>query len=197
MFRKLLRNGLLASSVGLFTLGAAALVVVPVIPAMAQPARPFSPRVFPDQQTAYWRFSINFNSCVYAALTCSVRVGALPYNAFLVRGYQQVTTTFSGGGITAFTVALGTAPATANIVAAQSALTAGNGAALTMAAIGVGVTGNGIAQSGAQGGFDLWATLTATTGAPTAGSAQYVIEFIAPNDGSCAPVPSGATAPAC
>ena len=54
MFQKLLRNGLLASSVGLFTLGAAALVIGPVIPAMAQSRpRPFSPRVFPDQQTAY------------------------------------------------------------------------------------------------------------------------------------------------
>ncbi len=67
----------------------------------------------------------------------------------------------------------------------------------TMAAIGIAVTGNGIAQTGPNGGFDVWATLTATTGAPTAGSAQYVIEFIAPNDGSCAPVPAGATAPAC
>jgi hypothetical protein len=84
-------------------------------------------------------------------------------------------------------------------MAATTVLTAGNAVAQTIAAggLGVTVTGNGIAQTGALGGFDIWVTLTYTVAVPTAGAAVGIIEYIQPNDGACAPVPTGATAPGC
>jgi hypothetical protein len=36
-----------------------------------------------------------------------------------------------------------------------------------------------------------------TGAAPSAGQAVIVLEYFAPNDGTCAPVPIGATAAAC
>lgn len=155
----------------------------------------FSPRVFPTQQTHYLRFTVNFNSCALAAGTCSVKVGALPYNAFLISATQQVTTAFNSG--TTDTVALGTASGGAQLVAAQSVHAAGDATALTLVHPGIASVGNGIAQSGANGGFDVWAVYAQTGAAPTAGQAVYLIQYAAPNDGSCAPVPLGATAPAC
>jgi hypothetical protein len=167
------------------------------IPALAQ--RSPAPRMFNDQQTHYLRFTVSFNSCVLAAppSSCSVKVGAVPYNAFMIRAYQQVTTAFAGA--TVANVAFGTASGSANLVAAQSVLAAGGATALTIVAAnaGITVTGNGIAQTGALGGFDIWATINITVAPLTAGQATYVFEYIAPNDGSCTPVPTGATAPAC
>jgi len=177
---------------GLFALGLAALVALPVLTIPAQAQRSPAPRLFPDQTSAYIRATVNSNSCVMVSLTCSVKLGALPYNSFIVRAYQQVVTTFSGGGVTALTLALGTSVGSGNIVAAQSALTAGNASVLTVVA-----GGNGIAQTGTLGGFDIFATLAATTGAPTAGSVVVVLEYIQPNDGSCTVVPTGAVAPGC
>ena len=184
---------------GLFALGLAALVALPVLTIPAQAQRSPAPRLFPDQTSAYIRATVNSNSCVMVSLTCSVKLGALPYTSFIVRAYQQVVTTFSGGGVTALTLALGTSVGSGNIVAAQSALTAGNASVLTVVAGGLGttVTGNGIAQTGTLGGFDIFATLAATTGAPTAGSVVVVLEYIQPNDGSCTVVPTGAVAPGC
>jgi hypothetical protein len=197
MFRKLVNNITGGFAAGLFALGVAALVVAPIVPASAQATRPTAPRSFSDQQTTYLRFPINFNSCVPVALTCSFRVGAVPYNSFLVRAYTQTFTTFTGA--TTATVSFGTSAGSANIMAAATILTAGNAVAQTIAAggLGVTVTGNGIAQTGALGGFDIYATITYTVAVATAGAAVGIIEFIEANDGSCAPVPTGATAAGC
>jgi D-alanyl-D-alanine dipeptidase len=192
MFRKLTIAGMLG----------AGLITALIAPAQAQ--RSFAVRSFPDQQVHYWRFTVNFNSCQLpaAAGNCSVRVGALPYNAFMLRATQQVTVAFNS--TTTDTLALGTTSGSGNIVAAQSTHAAGPAAALTLAnpglgAVGAGVTGNGAAQTAQLGGgFDIWATIAYTGAtAANAGQAIIVLEYAAPNDGSCAPVPANATAPAC
>lgn len=189
---KLMRHIGASLASGLAVLCVLALVTVPVL---AQ--RSSAPRFFTDQQTTYLRFAINQTSCVPVTLTCTFKVGAVPYNAFIVRAYTQTFTTFTGA--TTATVAFGTAPSSANIMAAATILTAGNAVAQTVAAggLGVTVTGNGIAQSGALGGFDIYATITYTVANATAGAAVGIIEFILPNDGACTAVPTGATAPGC
>ena len=158
----------------------------------------FSPTLYPSQQTHYLRFALNFNSCVPVSLACSVKVGAVPYNAFLVRAFTQTYTTFSGGGVTAFAASFGTTSANANeILTTTPLLTAADAVTVTLTHPGATATGNGIVQTGANGGFDIWVKLTATTGSPTAGSAVGIIEYIAPNDGSCTMVPMTQTAPGC
>jgi hypothetical protein len=99
----------------------AAGLLILAVASSANAQRSFAPRIFPDQQTHYWRFSVNFNSCLYVALTCSVKVASLPYNSFLVRAYQQTTTTWNAG--TSASIALGTAVGSGNIVASQAATT--------------------------------------------------------------------------
>jgi hypothetical protein len=197
--RNILRN--LVASAGLALSMLAVGVICMPAPALAQlstaPRGPV-PRYFQTQQVGYLRFTVNFNSCALVANTCSFKVGALPYNAWLLRASQQIITSFNSA--TTDTVALGTASAGVNIVAAQSVHGATGGAtALTIVAANVGIaaTGNGIAQTGLNGGFDVWATYTQSGAAPTAGQAVYVLEFVFPNDGSCAPVPLGSTATAC
>jgi hypothetical protein len=158
----------------------------------------FPPRQFATQQVHYTRFVVNFNDCVLVANTCSVRRGALPYNAFLLRAWQQIITSFNSA--TTDTLALATTTGGGQIVAAQSVHGASGGAtALTVLAANVGIaaTGNGIAQTGAEGGFDIWAVYAQTGAAPTAGQAVLALEWLAPNDGQCAYVALGATAPAC
>ncbi|HEX4828311.1 MAG TPA: hypothetical protein VFV12_08800 [Xanthobacteraceae bacterium] len=180
---------------------AAAIAVQSIGPGWAQLSTPLRnpvPRVFQTQQVHYLRFVVNFNSCVLAAGTCSYRVGALPYNAFLIRATQQIITNFNSG--TTDTVALATSSGGAQIVAAQTVHAGAGGAtSLTIVAANVGIaaTGNGIAQTGFNGGFDVWAVYAQTGAAPTAGQAVYVLEYIGPNDGACAFVPLGATAGAC
>ena len=180
--------------------GVCSLIAALLAPAFALGASAaFPPRVFPSQQTHYLRFTVSFNACVLAAGSCAVKVGALPYNAFVVRGYQQIVTNFNSG--TTDTLSVGVSPSNANeLVAAQSVHAgAGGVTALTLAATGSGTqaTGAGTAQTGSNGGFDVWVKYTQTGSAPTAGSAVIVLEYFAPNDGTCTAVPSGASAPAC
>jgi hypothetical protein len=134
-----------------------------------------------------------------ASFVAQVKVGALPYNAFLVGGHFQVYTTFSGGGVTALTASLGTNSdgGSANIVNAQSLLTAGAAGSLTLVNPGATATGNGLIANGANGGFDLWLTLSATTGYPTSGNAMMSLEYLAPNDSGATRVPIGGSAPGC
>ena len=199
--RKFIRN--LVASVGLalsvLAIGVLSAPEVALAQLSTAPRGPV-PRYFQTQQTGYLRFAINFNSCVYVTLTCTFKVGSVPYNAFMMRAYTQNITTFSGGGVTAMTASFGTTSSAAtNLMAAVTILTAGNAVTQSLAAGGLGttVTGNGIAQSGLNGGFDIYVTITATTGAPTAGAAMGLIEYAFPNDGSCAPVPLGSTAAGC
>jgi hypothetical protein len=158
----------------------------------------FPPRYFQTQQTHYVRFTVNFNSCVLVSNSCTFKIGALPYNAFVVRGTQQIVTSFNSA--TTDTVAVGITSTNANeLVAAQSVHGAAGVSTLTIAATGAGtqVTGNGATQTGSDGGFDIWVKYAQTGAAPSAGQAVIVLEYFAPNDGTCAPVPIGATAAAC
>jgi hypothetical protein len=157
----------------------------------------FSPRLFPTQQKHYLRFTVAFNSCTYVSLVCSVKVGALPYNAFVTNGWFQTTTTWNAG--TSASIGLGTVTPAVNIRASTNDTTAAAGAAMTIvsANIGLAITGNGIAQSGTGGGFDVFATITIVGALPTAGQSTYIIEYVAPNDGSCVNVPLGSTGVAC
>lgn len=178
----------LALSACLFATGVYALVV----------PQAFPPRQFPTQQVHYDRFVVNFNDCVLVSNTCSVRRGALPYNAYLLRATQSIITSFNSG--TTDTLALATTSGGGQIVAAQSVHgAAGGGTALTVvaASVGTAATGGGIAQTGALGGFDIWSVYAQTGAAPTAGQAVIVLEWVAPNDGSCVYVPNGSTSPAC
>ena len=124
----------LRSAIILLTVGALAPA------ALAQ--QQFSPRQLSDQQTTYTRFAVNFNSCALPATagSCSFKVGAVPYNTFIVRGYMQVYTAFNS--TTTDTVAIGTASAGAQLVAATSTHTAGPGAALTIVAANLGNGGH-------------------------------------------------------
>jgi hypothetical protein len=160
----------------------------------------FAPRQFQTQQTHYLRFTVNWNSCVPVG-NCSVKVGALPYNAYLLRISSEGTVAF---GSTTNLISLGTTSGGTNIMAAVTGFEAAtNATTRTIVAANAGVgqsttgVGNGSAQTGTNGGFDVWANMTLTGASPSAGQAIFVIEYAAPNDGTCAPVPMGATATAC
>jgi hypothetical protein len=160
----------------------------------------FGPRMFETQQTHYLRFTFNFNSCTPVAGVCSVKVGAVPYNAWILRAYQQIATSFNS--LTSDTLSIGVTSASANeLVAAQSiAAAAGGATALTVisTAAGTVITGAGATPSGANGGFDIWVKWTEVGTVATAGAASYIIEYAAPNDGQCSQsVALGATKPAC
>ena len=196
------RGALLAAAMSVALVG---LLIAPIAPAFAQAVPPgqrsFSPRSFSDQQVHYMRFAINFNSCNLPATagSCSFKVGTLPYNAFVVRGYWQTFVAFNS--TTTDTFGIGTVVPGVNLVAAGvsvHAITPGAPLTIVAANLGVAATGNGIAQSGTLGGFDVFVTLTYTGASPaTAGTAMAVLEYFAPNDGSCTAVPLGATAPGC
>ena len=180
-----------------FTLAALAAFATATHALTAPPT--FPPRYFQTQQTHYVRFTVNFNSCVPVAGACSFKIGALPYNAFVVRGYQQIIANFNSG--TTDSVSLGVTAGNANeLVAAQSVHTgAGAVTPLTLAATGSGTqaTGAGATQTGTNGGFDIWVKYAQTGSPPTTGQAVIVLEYFAPNDGACGPVPNGTIAAAC
>lgn len=166
----------------------------------AAPVVNFAPRMFTTQQTHYLRFTFNFNSCTPVSGVCTVKVGAVPYNAWILRAYQQIATSFNS--LTSDTLSIGiTATAANQLVAAQSiAAAAGGATALTVisTAAGTVVTGDGATPTGANGGFDIYATWTEVGTVATAGAASYIIEFAAPNDGACKPtLPLTSTSPAC
>lgn len=181
---------------GVFFAAALMFSFTPVLYALTVPAT-FGPRMFQTQQVHYERFVVTFNSCTYVSLTCSIKVGALPYNAFVLRIYAQTTTTWNAG--TSASIGLGTVTPAVNLLASTNFTTAAAGSQQTVVAanLGLAVTGNGIAQSGLDGGFDLFATITIVGALPTAGQTTLLIEYVAPNDGNCTIVPLGATAVAC
>jgi hypothetical protein len=189
---KRLADGFAGLIVGL---AVAAVLMGPAAMALVFPGQ-YAPRFFPTQQTSYERHLINItstnftadtaqNTCIFVSLTCSVRIGALPYNAYVVRAYQQVVTACGAG--TTCTLALGTSSAAVNLVAAQTINATSGSTALTVVAANAGIaaTGNNIASTGANGGFDLYVTITYSGTAPTGGAVVIVVEYFNPNDGGC------------
>jgi hypothetical protein len=205
------RQGAAAFLVGL---GIGSFLIGPAALALVFPGQ-YAPRYFPTQQVHYERHIINItagsvanssvatvdgaqNICIFTITTaCSVRIGAVPYNSFIVRATQQVVTACNG---TTCTLALGTSSGGVNLVAAQSITASGGATALTVVAANAGIaaTGNNVTASGANGGFDLWATLADATAGATAGTIVIVVEYFGPNDGGCLPnVPMASTAGPC
>jgi len=197
-----MRTALLALAV---SVGIAGLLAGPVLattltitPLQSQP-----PRYFNEQMIHYVRFTYNFSQCPLRAAdtACSMRVASVPYNAFLVSISSQIITFFNP--TTSATIALGTSGQSANIMAALNVFSTGSlVAAYNTGFAGAGelVTGAGAASTGANGGFDIYATYTvgAAGSQGTTGQIIFIIAYFAPNDGSCLPgVPFGGTATAC
>ncbi len=166
------------------------------------PTQNLSPRTYPDQNTHYIRFTFNFSDCPLRAAdtACSKRVANVPYNAFLVSISKQIITTFNP--TTSATIAFGTSGQSAGVMAAFNVFTGQATTAVydtAFAGAGELVSGAGATATGADGGFDIYATYTvgAAGSQGTQGQVIFIIQFIAPNDGTCAPVPLGATAAAC
>lgn len=166
------------------------------------PTQTLSPRVSVDQHTHYVRFAIDFSSCPLRAAdtACSFRVATVPYNAFLVAISKQIITTFNP--TTSATIAFGTSAQGTNVMAAFNVFTAQPTTAVydtAFAGAGELVTGAGASPTGTGGGFDIWATYTvgAAGSQGTQGRAVFILQYIAPNDGQCSPVPAGATASSC
>jgi hypothetical protein len=208
LFHRLASYARQTAAAFLVGLGIGSFLVGPAALALVFPGQ-FAPRAFPTQQVHYERHIINItatnftadvaqNTCIFAASTCSLRFAALPYNAFILRGNWFQNTACNA--VTTCTMSIGTTSGGAQIVSAQDIKTAATGApALTLVASGAGaqVTGNGATQTGANGGFDLFVTVTFTGAAPSAGSIVFDLEYLGPNDGGCAYVPMNATAVAC
>ena len=157
---------------------------------------------FNTQQTHYLRFTWDFNTCIIitGATTCSAKVGALPYNAFLTVIHKQIITVFNP--TTSATISFNVTGAGAGVMAAYNVFTGQSTAAVTdttFTGAGVLVTGAGATQTGTNGGFDVYGLYTtgAASSQGTTGKAIFAIEYIAPNDGTCTSVPIGATAIAC
>ena len=182
-------------------------------PAIALTIPPtFAPRLFPWQLVHFERHVLQVNpsqsgfavdnafGCVFAAGSCSIKVGALPYNAFMLRGnwFQGVAC----NAVTSCSMSLGTSSGGTQLVSGQDIKTVVAGApALTLvAASGQGAqsTGNGIAQTGTDLGFDLWVTVSFTGAAPTTGTIVFDLEYLAPDSGCSPLVPAlGQTSPTC
>jgi hypothetical protein len=152
------------------------------------------------QQTAYVRAVFNFstnatNGC--STNNCVVKVGSasLPYNAAVLRVTVSVTTAFNSA--TTDTISVGTTSASANEIASSCNVHAVGVVACTMGTNPGTATGAGTAQSGSNGGFDLFVKYTQTGAIASTGTAIVVVEFALPNDGTCALVPFGSTAGAC
>jgi hypothetical protein len=188
-------------------LGIGSFLIGPASLALVFPGQ-FAPRAFQTQQVHYSRHVINItatnfqadlaqNTCVFVASTCSIRVGALPYNAFVVRAYWQVFTACNAA--TTCTLAIGTASGGGQLVAANTiaAITGSVAQTVVAANAGIAATGGGIAQTGLDGGFDIFLTVLFTGAAPTTGTVIVVLEYFGANDGGCILVPMGSTAGAC
>jgi hypothetical protein len=64
-------------------------------------------------------------------------------------------------------------------------------------ASGLSATGGGDTPTGSNGGFDVYSQYASLGGLSTAGAAVFILEYIAPNDGSCVTPPLGSTSIAC
>jgi hypothetical protein len=196
--RNTLRNLIGALAAGLFLLGLGATISYALlVPAL------YPPRMFNTQQKHYIRFVWNFNSCVLSSNQCSLKIGSVPVNAFLTDIWIDPTTAFNSAGND--TLHLGTCSGTQTTVCTNHGILAGatnniQGSTLrhfcntscgdgTFAGIALAVTN--ATNTGANGGFDIFVNYVQTSTAPTAGVAVVIIEYIAPNDGSCSTTITG------
>ncbi len=156
------------------------------------------PRDLGLQAVHYIRGTISFNMCTQTSNACTVKLqAALPYNAVVLRAWVVVYTAFNS--TTSDTVTLGTTSTNANeIVSSAQSIHATGTTALTLVSNIQAATGGGTTQSGDNGGFNIWAKWTAGTGnTATTGLGSIIVEYVPANDGSCVPVPLGATNSGC
>jgi hypothetical protein len=168
------------------------LALVSAIAAVAGLANAATQRVFQWQQTHYIRQSLVWPVCPNNAVTCTINIGAVPYNTIILRVTASVNTTFATS--TTDVVTLGTTQANANEIVSANVNVHTQGLVTgTVLATASSATGNGATQTGSNGGFDLWMKYTSTGSAPTAGNATLIVEYVPNNDGGCAQVPPSGT----
>jgi len=176
----------------------------------------FAPRDPVRQQTTYIRMhgkilgsgtiAINGKACKVATTgTCIVKFGAIPAEAFLLRQTLQIITVFNS--TTSDVIGIGSEVATGVNTMAATDVTSGAGAISSPAFVANSsgillsttvTTGAGKTQTGANGGYDLYASYTwVGASAATTGEFIYVLEYAAPNDGDCIATPMGSLPTAC
>ncbi len=186
--------------------GTAALVAPPIVKVEAQTttrtdvnAPVVPPRQFSGQMKHYIRTTLNYYMCTQTSNACVVKLlnGALPYNAIVTN--DDVVTYTAFNSTTSDVITLGISSTSANELVSSGATMHATGVVnATLVSNIQAVTGGGAAQTGDDGGFDLWAKWTAGAGnTATAGLASVIISYYAPNDGLCQTVPLGSTAPGC
>lgn len=179
----------------------AALVFLATLPpslvlAQAPTTAQFAPRQFTTQQLHYIRFGFQLTSCTIASNTCTVKVGAVPYNSVIYRITVSTNTAFNS--VTNDLISFGTNTTGTNIVNSGCVMHAQGLTSCTVLATASSVTGNSATQTGLNGGFDIFMVYVSSGGAATTGNATILIEYAPPNDGAtCANVAMGATAVGC
>jgi hypothetical protein len=201
--RKFLRHtvaiaGLVASWLAIGVLTAPIPLDAQVIPSGSTSQRRPVPRFFPTEQLGYVRTTLVFNMCTQAANACTVQLAnaSLPYNAIVLRVTAVIMVAFNS--TTSDVVTLGTTSANANELVTTCNIHALGQVACTLVTTPANATGNTVAQSGQNGGIDLWLKWTAGTGnTATAGLVSLITEYVIPNDGLCGPVALGAAPVGC
>ena len=195
--RNILRNTVAAVGLALSMLASVSLVQAQVAPSGSTSQRQPVPRYYQTQQVSYIRNTFAFNSCTQAANVCTVKLtnASLPYNSVVLRVTAVVMTAFNS--TTTDVITLGTTAANANELVTTCSIHVLGQIACTLVTTHANATGNTVAQSGFNGGFDLFMKWTGGGGTPSTGLMSLIIEYVPGNDGLCAPVPLGATATGC
>lgn len=198
---RMLRTIFAAAGIALSTLAVAGLIpaYAQVAPTTSTDPRQPVPRIFPSQQVAYSRTTFAFNSCTQASNVCTVKIknASLPYNAVILRVTANVYTAFNSTSTDVFT--LGTTSANANeLVSSGCSIHAQGLVSCTVLAGASTAIGASTAQSGSNGGFDMFMKWTGGGGTPSTGLMSLIVEYVMPNDGLCTIVPlDGGTAAGC
>jgi hypothetical protein len=190
--------GLIASWLAIGVLTAPIPLDAQVIPSGSTSQRRPVPRFFPTEQVAYMRTTLVFNMCTQTANACTVQAAnaSLPYNAIVLRISGIVMVAFNS--TTSDSLSVGTTSANANELSTACNIHALGQIACTLVTTPANATGNTVAQSGQNGGLDVWVKWTAGTGnTATTGLVSLIIEYILPNDGLCGPVALGAAPAGC
>lgn len=200
-FRSFLHVGAIASALALVGVVSSVPVSTPAkaqLSTIDQTTRTAPPRQFSEQVIHTIRGTITFNMCRQTSNACTVKLqAAIPYNAVVLRAWTIVYTAFNS--TTSDVVTIGTSKTSANEIVSSSQSIASTGVtALTVASGQQAITGGGTAQSGDNGGFNVWVKWTAGTGnTATTGLGSVVLEYVTANDGSCVAVPLGGTNAGC
>lgn len=195
---KLLRNLLLSAAAFAAAATLAQVSLAQVAPSTTTATRQPEPRQLPTQQTHYIRTTFNFDSCTQTANACTVKImnASLPYNTAILRVSAVTFTAFNSTTSDVFT--LGTTAANANEIVSTGCNFRAAGLVACALATTVGTAvGATTAQSGTNGGFDLYLKWTGGGGTPTTGRSTIVVEYAPPNDATCTVTPMGSTAASC